>query len=226
MSGSATFLNDIEVELRNRELSILDCGFLSALTAGELTVEQIGRWAVSYYASTKNGHLAIANFLAYSPEDSGLRAELAENLYEEETGLISGVGRCHMDLFIDFLNALGVSATEAAAAPALATEAYAHPLVANEYFAQITAYGILGEGPNATFCEGVLEAFRVNHSFDDDQLTWFRLHAELDKDHGEVLTQYVKAAEAEPGGLERTRELVFALAPHYQSIWDGRGSWR
>lgn len=115
----------------------MDCGFLCALTARELSLEQIGRWAVSYYASTKNGHLAIANILAFSPEDAGLRAELAENLYEEETGLISGAGRCHMDLFIDFLNALGVSAEEAAAVPGLATAAYAHPIVADEYFAQI-----------------------------------------------------------------------------------------
>jgi pyrroloquinoline quinone (PQQ) biosynthesis protein C len=226
MSSSATFVNEIEVELRNQELSILDCGFLRSLMAGELSVEQIGRWAVSYYASTKNGHLAIANFLAYSPEDPGLRSELAENLYEEETGLISGVGRCHMDLFLDFLNALGVSAEEADAAPGLATTAYAHAIVASEYFAQITAYGILGEAPNAAFCESVLEGFQANHLLDDEEMQWFRLHAELDRDHGAVLTRYVEAAEAEPGGLQRTRALIFALAPHYQSIWDGRGSWR
>ena len=226
MSASATFANDIEVELRNRELSILDCGFLSALMAGELSIEQIARWAVSYYASTKNGHLAIANFLAYSPENPGLRAELAENLYEEETGLISGVGRCHMDLFLDFLNALGVSENDAAVAQGLATTSYAHPIDSNEYYAQITAYGILGESPNAAFCENVLEAFRANHSFDYHHMNWFQLHAKLDKDHGAVLTRYVEAAEAEPGGLERTRELIFDLAPHYQSIWDGRGSWR
>jgi hypothetical protein len=225
MSASATFAKDIEIELRDRKLSILDCGFLSALNAGQLSIEQIGRWAVSYYASTKNGHLAIANFLAYSPEDPGLRAELAENLYEEETGLISGVGRCHMDLFLDFLNALGVSEKDAAVPPGLAPTSYAHPIDGNEYYAQITAYGILGEAPNATFCESVIGAFQANSSLDCHRMDWFQLHAKLDKDHGAVLTRYVEAAEAEPGGLERTRELIFDLAPHYQSIWDGRGSW-
>ena len=226
MSTSATFTNDIELELRNRSLSILDCGFLSALTAGEVKVEQLRRWAVSYYGCTKNGHLAIANFLAHSPEDSGLRSELAENLYEEETGLISGVGRCHMDVFLDFLAALGVSTEEAATAPGLATSAYAHPIDPDDYYAQLTAYGILGEGPNAEFCEKVLNAFRSSYSFDDDQVNWFRLHAKLDKDHGAALSRYVEAAEGEPGGLGRTRELIFDLAPHYQSIWDGRGTWR
>jgi hypothetical protein len=72
----------------------------------------------------------------------------------------------------------------------------------------------------------VLAALRANYFFDDDQLEWFSLHAKLDKGHGEVLSHYVEAAEAEPGGLERTRELIFELAPHYQSIWDGRGAWR
>jgi len=226
MIAAARFTNDIETELRNRGLSILDCGFLAALTAGDLSVEQIRRWALSYYACTKNGHLAIANFLAHSPEDQGLRAELAENLYEEETGLLSGVGRCHMDVFLDFLNALGVSVEEAAAGQGLATTAYAHPIAANEFYAQITAYGILGEGPNALFCESVVAALRDNYSFRDDQVNWFSLHARLDKDHGEALSSYVEAVEAEPGGLERARELIFELAPHYQSIWDGRGAWR
>ena len=226
MFATATFKNDIEVELRNRRLSILDCGFLSALTAGELSVEQIRRWALTYYGCTKNGHLAIANFLAHSPDDPGLRAELAENLYEEETGVLSGVGRCHMDVFLDLLKALGVSSEEAANAQGLTTTAYAHPIVANEYYAQITAYGILGEGPNAVFCENVLGALRSNYSFADNELGWFSLHAKLDKDHGATLSRYVEAAAAEPGGLERTRELIFELAPHYQSIWDGRGAWR
>jgi pyrroloquinoline quinone (PQQ) biosynthesis protein C len=226
MLATDTFTNDIEIELRNRSLSILDCGFLRALMAGELSVQQIRRWAVSYYGCTKNGHLAIANFLAHSPEDQGLRSELAENLYEEETGLLSGIGRCHMDVFLDFLKALGVSPTDAATAPGLATTAYAHPIVANEYYTQLAAYGLLGEGPNALFCESVLAALRANYSFDDDQLKWFSLHARLDKGHGEILSRYVEAAEAEPGGLERTRELIFELAPHYQSIWDGRGAWK
>jgi pyrroloquinoline quinone (PQQ) biosynthesis protein C len=226
MLASATFKDDMELELRNRGLSILDCGFLSALTAGELSVEQVRRWALTYYGCTKNGHLAIANFLAQSPEDAGLRAELAENLYEEETGLLSGVGRCHMDVFLDFLKTLGVSADEAAASDGLATTAYAHPIVADEYYAQITAYGILGEGPNAEFCESVLTSLRDKYSFGDSELNWFSLHAKLDKDHGATLSRYVVAAEAETGGLERTRELIFDLAPHYQSIWDGRGAWR
>jgi pyrroloquinoline quinone (PQQ) biosynthesis protein C len=226
MVATATFTNDIEADLRHEGLSILDCDFLGALTAAELSVDQIRRWALSYYGCTKNGHLAIANFLAHSPEDPGLRAELAENLYEEETGLLSGVGRCHMDVFLDFLEALGVSADEAAAAQGLATTAYAHPIDADEYYAQITAYGLLGEGPNAVFCERVLSALRADYSFGEDEVTWFSLHAKLDKDHGATLARYVEAADAEPGGLQRTRELIFDLAPHYQSIWDGRGAWR
>jgi pyrroloquinoline quinone (PQQ) biosynthesis protein C len=223
---TAPFIDDIETELRIRGLSILDCGFLGALEAGELSVDQVRRWALSYYGCTKNGHLAIANFLAYSPEDQGLRSELAENLYEEETGTLSGVGRCHMDVFLDFLKALGVSPAEAADAGGLSASAYAHPIEIDEYYAQLTAYSILGEGPNAVFCERVLAAFRAHYSFAEDEVSWFSLHAKLDRDHGATLRRYAEAAESEPGGLEHIRELIFSLAPHYQSIWDGRGTWR
>jgi pyrroloquinoline quinone (PQQ) biosynthesis protein C len=224
--STVAFMDDIEIELRDRCLSILDCEYLAALEAGELSVDQIRRWALSYYGSTKNGHLAIANFLAYSPEDQGLRSELAENLYEEETGILSGVGRCHMDVFLDFLRVLGVSPAEAAGASGLSASAYAHPIAADEYYAQLTAYGVLGEGPNAVFCERVLAALRAGYSFAEDDLSWFSLHAKLDKDHGATLRRYAEAAETEQGGLQRTRELIFGLAPHYQSIWDGRGAWR
>jgi pyrroloquinoline quinone (PQQ) biosynthesis protein C len=224
--STATFMDDVDSELRDRSLSILDCDFLVALEAGELSVEQIRRWALSYYGCTKNGHLAIANFLAYSPEDQVLRSELAENLYEEETGVLSGVGRCHMDVFLDFLGVLGVSPAEARLAQGLSASAYAHPIESDEFYAQLTAYGVLGEGPNAVFCERVLAAFRADYSFSEDELSWFSLHAKLDKNHGATLRRYAEAAESEPGGLERAQELIFGLAPHYQSIWDGRGTWR
>jgi hypothetical protein len=41
----------------------------------------------------------LGNFYVNSPDDPVLRRERAANLYEEEAGRLSGVNRCHMDVF-------------------------------------------------------------------------------------------------------------------------------
>ena len=95
------FVDELENEIRAKELSILDCEFLAAVESDAITRRQVGEWAKAFYAATRNGRLLLGNFYANSPDDPELRRELAENLYEEETGRISGVGRCHMEVFDD-----------------------------------------------------------------------------------------------------------------------------
>src|SRR3954451_19729543 len=93
------FVNELRCEIRAKQLSLVDAEFLGAVEAGTVTREQIARWAAAFYAATRNGRVLLGNFYANSPDDPDLRKELAENLYEEETGRISGVGKCHMAVF-------------------------------------------------------------------------------------------------------------------------------
>lgn len=55
-------------------------------------------------------------------EDYRLRVLLVENIYEEETGRLSGSGR-HLDTFVDFGETVGVTADELANAPVVAETA-------------------------------------------------------------------------------------------------------
>src|SRR5262245_59737300 len=109
----AAFLDELNREIRDERASMLDAEFLAAVEAGAVTREQIGAWARVFYAATRNGCFGLGIFNANSPEDPALRRELAENLYEEETGRISGIDKCHMDVFFDFLAAFGVGSEEA-----------------------------------------------------------------------------------------------------------------
>lgn len=108
------FLVDLNTEIREKKLSLLDADFLAAVEAGELTRDQIERWARAFYAATRNGRTILGTFYANSPDDPELRRELADNLYEEETGRLSGVNKCHMDVFFDLLAAFGIDEAEAA----------------------------------------------------------------------------------------------------------------
>jgi pyrroloquinoline quinone (PQQ) biosynthesis protein C len=221
MDASSEFIDDLLAELRDQRLTIMDGTFIERVRYALVTKEEVVRWALRYYALTKHGRLAIANFYANSPDDPVLRHELAENIYEEETGRLSGVNRCHMDVFLDFLAGLGVSDAEADAEPGIEVDTYAAPIPRTEFYAALAVYGLLGEAPNAAFCEVVLAGLQGRFELTAAHLYWFDLHARLDKDHGAMLGQYVSRAAAEPGGLERIRELAFELAPLYRDIWDG-----
>src|SRR5690242_20160106 len=143
------FVGELENELRARELSILDCDFLAAVESASVTRNQIGEWAKAFYAATRNGRLLLGTFYANSPDDPELRRELAENLYEEETGRISGVGRCHMDVFEDLLGAFGISPDEARAiaSPFAAHAPTGTAIAPHDYYVELAAYGFAVESP-------------------------------------------------------------------------------
>ena len=109
-----SFIAELEHELRDKKLSLVDGDFLLAVERKEVTRDQIREWAKAFYAATRHGRLTIGNFYANAPDDPELRRELAENIFEEETGGISGVGRCHMDVFEDLLEAFDITPAEAA----------------------------------------------------------------------------------------------------------------
>src|SRR5947207_9913567 len=59
--------------------------------------------------------------------DADERIRLAESLYEEETGRISGVNKPHPEVFLDFCTGLGLSRSEVVgAAPLPSTAALIH----------------------------------------------------------------------------------------------------
>ena len=222
------FVADLEAEIDEHGLSLTDGEFLLAVEASAVTREQIGEWAKAFYATTRNGRLMIGNFYANSPDDPELRRELAENLYEEETGRLSGVDRCHMDVFADFLAAFDITLDEARRLPSPLGDlpVGGRTIAPDDFYIELAAYGLSVEAPNARFCKRILPALKTNYRFTDDQLTWFSMHALLDADHGDEFLKYIAAAAEYPDGLERVRTNTLALCATTKLIWNGAGSWQ
>jgi pyrroloquinoline quinone (PQQ) biosynthesis protein C len=222
------FIDDLQRELRQRRLSLLDADFLTAVEAGTVSREQISTWAQTFYAATRNGRVSLGNFYANSPDDPELRRELAANLYEEETGRLSGVGKCHMDVFADLLAAFRVTPQQAAAVdvPTGGSQPQGRPIPPDEFFVELAAYGFSVEAPNAEFCTRLARALRDRYQFDDAELTWFTMHAALDADHGAEFQKYVVQAAEQPDGLARLRQLTLERSASTQIVWDGFGRWR
>lgn len=226
--GVAAFVAGLVEELSSKHLTVLDTDFLAAAENGTATRPQIAVWAKAFHAATRNGRVGLGNFYANSPEDPELRADLAANIYEEETGRISGVNRCHADVFYDFLAGCGVSPEEAddTPSPVGTPGPQGRRIEPEDYFVELSAYGLNVEVPNAEFCVRIADALRDDYGFDEGALTWFRMHAHLDAEHGEEFRKYVARAAEHPNGLERVREATLQYAPAVKMVWDGFGTWK
>jgi pyrroloquinoline quinone (PQQ) biosynthesis protein C len=223
------FVSELVEELATRRLTLLDTDFLAAVEAGRATRSQIAAWAKSFHAATRNGRVGLGNYYANSPDDRELRAELATNLYEEETGRISGINRCHADVFYDFLAGCGVSPDEADAEISPVGPPYppqGRRIEPEDFYVELAAYGLNVEVPNAEFCVRIARALREHYGFDDAALTWFTMHAHLDEGHGDEFRKYAARAAEHADGLERVRAATLAMAPGVQMAWDGFGAWK
>jgi pyrroloquinoline quinone (PQQ) biosynthesis protein C len=222
------FIDQLVAETRETRVSMLDCDFLAAVEAGTVTREQIAAWAKTFYVATRHGRLTIGNYYANSPDDAELRRELAENLYEEETGRISGINKCHMDVFLEFLAALGIGEDDVAGLRPLHGdhEPQGRAIAPKAFYVELAAYGLSVETPNAEFCSRIHDALRDNYGFNESQLIWFSMHAALDSNHGEEFKQHASHAADAPDGLERLRESTLKLSETVQRVWNGFGLWQ
>jgi len=223
----AVLASHIEQEIRLRRLSILDAPILDALEMKSASLAQIKRWAEDFYTSIYHGSpTSLGNFYANSPDDPELRAELTENVFEEETGRISGVGRRHMDVFVDLLKHFGHTdeSVRALTSPVGDLSPHGRPIPAEDYYLELAAFLILGEGPNAEFSERVAAALIDGYGLPADAVAWFTLHAQLDKDHADELPRYVQRV-LERDSSERLTALVIEIAPLVQLAFNGYGRW-
>jgi pyrroloquinoline-quinone synthase len=223
------FLDDLERDLRESRASLLDADFLAAVEAGTVSRAGIEAWARIFYAATRNGRFGLGTYYSNCPpDDRELSRELAENLYEEETGRISGVGKCHMDVFFDFLAAFGITPEEASKLemPGGNQVPQGRAIPADEFYTELAVYGLSVEVPNAEYCIRIAKAFKENYGFTDADVTWFTMHAALDADHGDEFRSHVTQVAQVPGALERLHDQTLAMSDGVRQVWDGFGVWR
>jgi pyrroloquinoline-quinone synthase len=78
-----------------------------AIADGKLSREQLQRFAVQFFLQVREFPRAVSAMHANCPFPKE-RMELAESVYEEETGRISGCNLPHPELFIKFGEAVGL----------------------------------------------------------------------------------------------------------------------
>src|SRR5205085_502183 len=95
------------------------------IAEGGVSREALGTFAAQFYLQVYEFPRAVSA-LHSRCSDAEERVRLAESLYEEETGRISGVNKPHPEVFLDFSAVIGLDRAQAVRTPALPSPA---PLV-------------------------------------------------------------------------------------------------
>lgn len=195
--------------------------FVKAVKEGSATMDQIRAWACQDYKFRNiTPQISMMRYLACS--DPAFRPALYEVVEEETEGLSSGSAG-HIDLFIDFTRALGLSRPELEAAPmepATAAHLYFVELMIHKYpWFVVMAAQIAAEGtfPGATKLLG--EGLMQNYGFAPESVRFFTVHTEEDEEHGSLAEKIAEAYLHSPALQNQAREVGLRRMELLYDIW-------
>src|SRR5262245_48185797 len=106
MAGGGEFVEDLRAAIDARRTFGRHPLWLR-IAEGGVPRAALGPFVVQFFLQVREFPRAVSALHARCP-DAGERVELAESLYEEETGRISGCNVSHPELFIRFGEGIGV----------------------------------------------------------------------------------------------------------------------
>jgi pyrroloquinoline quinone (PQQ) biosynthesis protein C len=195
--------------------------FVKAVKEGRATMDQIRTWACQDYKFRNiTPQISMMRYLACS--DPAFQPALYEVVEEETEGMSSGTAG-HIDLFIEFAQALGLSRAEldaAPLAPATAAHLYFVELMIHKYpWFVVMAAQIAAEGtfPGATklLGEGLMEHYHLP----PEAVRFFTVHTEEDAEHGSLAEKIAEAYLHAPALQEQTREVGLRRLELLYDIW-------
>ena len=207
--------------------------FTQAWVDGELTKQQIGRWAIQHYYYIEPIAQQFALLFSRLP-DLDARQHLLENLLGEE----DPKGR-HPDLLLDFAQYCGIDRESAMTAEfrgeilptTRAMRSWIWELVSHRTLAEAAAGIMVGlEGQLPTLYPMYVERLH-QMGFNDSQLQFFHVHIEGDTEHAhvglEIAERYSTTPELQAKAISAVRasgQLRWAfLSGMYQAIVKDEG---
>jgi pyrroloquinoline-quinone synthase len=157
---------------------------------GDLSRQHLATFAVQFFLQVREFPRAVSA-LHSRCSDPDQRIELAESLYEEETGRISGCGCSHPELFIRFGNAVGASRREM-----LDGEPLPGTRALIEWFESSTrelsflegsaAIQVAAEGQVPGAFAPLARALEEHYHLSRDDVAFWDVHEEADREHSDV----------------------------------------
>lgn len=224
MSGGGTFVEELR--------AVIDAGrafgrhpLWLRIVDGRLPRAALGPFAVQFFLQVREFPRAVSALHSSCP-DAHERVELAESLYEEETGRISGCNVSHPELFIRFGEAIGVPRTEMVHGTPLAataalidrfeTSTRRHPFIEGAAATNLAAEGQVpgAFGPFA-------RALERHYGCTPAEVAFWDVHESADREHSAVGDHIVVRLATTPALQADVRRAVARSLELWWQFFDG-----
>jgi pyrroloquinoline quinone (PQQ) biosynthesis protein C len=190
---------------------------IEKIERGELSVPQLRYWATQLFVGNKAHNANILGLIYAKCDDFGARKAIVENLIEEELGRVSGVGRSHPELYLEFGEAIGIPREQLLHAH-MSTDAtaMAHWMYwladSKPWYVTLAGISLGSELFNPDAYVRVIDGLKKHYRLDDDGVRFFSVHVEVDKDHGDSSAGSIFKAIPE----EAAPETLWAVETHIE----------
>jgi pyrroloquinoline-quinone synthase len=215
--SSKTFVADIFKHVHENR-SFGRHPFWLKIAAGDVSQRGMCIFATQFFLQVREFPRAISA-LHSRCFDMGERAKLAESLYEEETGLISGSAP-HPELFIRLGLGLGLARADMIngkplASTAALTDWFELSTKDRSFNEGIGAINVAAEGQVPNNFGPFARALEKNYGLSREQVAFFDVHEIADRDHSDVGDHVLSHAEL--GEIDRAR--VRAAVDRSLDLW-------
>lgn len=184
-------LNALIARLERNNRTLKSHPTIEKIERGDLTIDQLRWWATQLFIGNKAHNANILGLIYAKCDDFPARKSIVENLIEEELGRVSGVGRSHPELYLEFGEAIGIPRERLLAArmspDATAMKHWMYWLADSKpWYVTLAGISLGSELFNPDAYVRVIDGLRRNYHLSDDALLFFSVHVKVDKDHGDT----------------------------------------
>jgi pyrroloquinoline-quinone synthase len=196
-----------------------------SLEAGRLPVPAARIWAAQFFLQVREFPRAVSALHASCPFPEE-RMKLAESLYEEETGRISGCNVPHPELFLRFGEGLGLAReamTDAAPLPATAAliDWFELSTKQRSFIEGAAAINLAAEGQVPGSFGRLARALEKHYGLTREQVAFWDVHEEADRDHSDVGDHIVVRFATTEEWQRKVREAVEHSLDMWWQFFDG-----
>lgn len=196
-----------------------------AIAEGTLKREQLKLFAIQFFLQVREFPRAVSAMHANCPFMDA-RKELAESVYEEETGRISGCNQPHPELFIRFGEAVGLQRSEMTEGiPLPATRAlidwFELSTKQRSFIEAAAAINLAAEGQVPGAFGPMARRLQENYGLSREAVEFWDIHEMADAEHSDVGDHIVIRHATDAATQARVRDALQHSLDAWWQFFDG-----
>jgi pyrroloquinoline-quinone synthase len=218
------FIQDLEARIQARR-TFGGHPLWHEIADGKLSQDQLKLFAVQFFLQVREFPRAVSAMHANCPFPEE-RMELAENIYEEETGRVSGANQPHPELFIRFGEALGLAREEMVEGrPLPGTRAlidwFELSTKQRSFIEGAAAINLAAEGQVPGAFGPMARSLQEHYGLSKEAVEFWDLHEMADADHSDVGDNIVVRHATDAAIQARVRDALQHSLDAWWQFFDG-----